>query len=71
MSMHPYAFGAILPDPGPPTPPDDGAPHSFTLADLKAGLKQITPTLLIVGVVAGFTFALGSGLASRYVLKGR
>lgn len=33
-------------------------------------LRQITPTLLIVGIATGAAFALGSGLVSRYIFKG-
>lgn len=63
---YPHVFGAsapmVAPDPGPPPAP---APvHPFTFEELKGALKQVTPTLLIA-------FALGAGLASRFVLKDR
>ena len=46
--------------------------ESQALSDkLLAGLKSITPTLLIVGVVTGAAFALGSGLVHRYVFKNK
>lgn len=41
----------------------------FTIEDAKAGLKAVTPTLLIVGIFTGAAFAIGSGLVSRYLFS--
>lgn len=51
-----------------PTPKQ---PESFTLADLGAALKKITPSLLLIGIATGAAFAIGSGLVSRLVFKDR
>lgn len=36
-----------------------------------AALKQITPTLLLVGIATGAAFAIGSSLVSRYLFRGK
>ena len=34
---------------------------------LNAGLREITPALLLVGIATGFAYAVGSGLGSAFV----
>jgi len=67
---YPYGFvriGQAGLDPPQPQP----NPQRFTIEEIGNAVKQITPTLLIVGIAAGAAFALGSGLVHRYVFKGR
>jgi hypothetical protein len=54
----------LAPDP-PPAPPV----NTFTLADLKSALHQITPTILVVGIATGAAFAIGSKLVDRYIFR--
>jgi hypothetical protein len=56
--------GALNPDP--PAPP---APAPS--ADWLAGLKQITPALLLVGIATGAAFAIGGVIVNRYLLPAR
>lgn len=55
------------PAPAPANEPPSG--EHFTLADLGAAIKKVTPAVLILGIATGFAFALGNGIASKYVLK--
>lgn len=45
-----------------PAPEPSAKPQS-----LGDAVRQITPTLLLVGIATGFAFAIGNGIASRYV----
>ena len=45
--------------------------ESFTISELGNAVKQITPTLIIIGIATGAAFAIGSGLVTRYLFKGR
>jgi hypothetical protein len=45
--------------------------QSFTLSELGSAIKNITPTLIIVGIATGAAFAIGSGLVTRYLFKGK
>lgn len=37
---------------------------------IRSAIKQVTPTLILVGVITGASFAIGSGLVSRYLFRG-
>lgn len=45
--------------------------EKFTLQDLGKAIKNVTPTLLIVGIATGAAFAIGSGLVHRYLFKNK
>ncbi len=62
-----WIIGAALPQPTPA--PGEEATDPFTKADLQKATRTITLTLIFGAVVAGATFAIGSGLVSRYVFK--
>ncbi len=57
----------------PPVTPIQAAEEgrTFTLEDVKTAIKNVTPTLLVVGVATGAAFAIGSGLVGRYLFGGR
>lgn len=63
------------PAPAPPAPAPAPTPltpqqqaEKFNLEGITSALKQVTPSLLLVGVATGMAFAIGSHLAS-YVLN--
>lgn len=41
--------------------------ETFTLSDLGAALRKVTPTLLVVGIATGAAFAIGAGLINHFV----
>ena len=48
---------------GSPLAASEGEQKQEALIDqIRGGLKQITPTLLLVTIATGFAFAIGSGL---------
>lgn len=54
----------------------EGEPKQELLLDqIKSGLRQVTPTLLLVTIATGFAFAIGSGLGhavtQRYITSSR
>lgn len=49
----------------------DTPPPPATTLSLSEILKAITPTLIVVGIVGGASFALGSGLVSRLIFNNR
>lgn len=64
--------------PYPPEPPEHVGQHLTTTSDPTAkeqeasfryAIKAVTPTLILVGIVTGMSFALGSGVISRLVWK--
>ena len=62
-------FGQVAAAPAPATAPGDGGgDQSFDVAGFTAALKQVTPALFLVGIFTGAAFAIGSALASRYVV---
>lgn len=81
LSAYPHStrdsFGAMAPfEPTPPAPaptpaPTPPAPKDDSLLGNIFGdaLRQVTPTLLLVGIATGAAFAIGSGLVSRYVFS--
>lgn len=66
-------FGQAIPTNGDPQPPSPGPAPSDrgVLESTGDALKQITPSLIVLGVAAGAAFALGSGLVHRYLFKSR
>jgi len=56
-----------------PTEADPSAPAESPLSAEEFGkaFRQITPSLVLVGVATGAAFAIGSALASRYFLSPR
>lgn len=61
-SVSPTAFGAV-----PASQPEPALQDSALYRDLKTGLHRVTPTLILLGIVTGAAFAVGSGLIDRYV----
>ena len=57
--------------PGPPPPAPPPAPpkpeETFTLSGLGAAIRQVTPTLLVVGIATGMALAIGSGIGGAIV----
>lgn len=49
-----------------PTHSDPAEEDQASIADLA---KAITPRLILIGVVTGVTFAIGSALVNRYLFK--
>ena len=47
--------------------PAAGIEKDLTKDDFQSALRQLTPSLLIVGIATGAAFAIGSGLVSRYL----
>ena len=54
------------PQPQQPLPPTPAEQQNL-IDRWKEGLRQVTPTLLLVGAASGFAFAVGSGLGSAFV----
>lgn len=50
------------------TPEKEEEQQNF-IDHLWAGLRSVTPTLIILGIATGASFAIGSGLVGRYVWK--
>ena len=68
--VHPYArIGQIRERPPIATDPPDQPQETFTLSGLGAAIRQVTPTLLIVGVATGMALAIGSGIGSAIVSR--
>lgn len=68
-SLHTWGAAPNAPaDPNAPAVDPNASTSGFSIDGLKNGLKQITPTLLLVGIATGAAFAVGSALAS-YVIK--
>ena len=42
--------------------------EAFTIANVAKAITQVTPTLVIVGIATGASFALGSYLVSRFIV---
>ena len=62
----PIKIGADAPPP-PPSPEDP-----LTLGNIGTAFSKISLGVIIVGIATGAAFAIGAGLADRYVLgKGR
>ena len=74
-SMYPsYRQGYLIPpfvigqaDPA-PTPAQQQ--ETFTIDNLAKAIRQVTPSLLVVGIATGASFAIGSYLVSRYIVGG-
>lgn len=49
----------------PTTTPANG--EQQTEDDFRGALRQLTPSLLVVGIATGAAFAIGSGLVSHYL----
>jgi hypothetical protein len=56
-----------------PTTPPDAQPQPevtvFSTEGLGKAIKQVTPTLLVVGIATGAAFAIGGALVNRYLFK--
>lgn len=63
-----FRVGASPPvvPPPPPTPPNNSANQDVTLDELR---KALRPTVIVIAVLTGAAFAIGSGLVSRYLFK--
>jgi hypothetical protein len=60
----PLVFGASA-VPTTVDPPMPVKEETFTFSELGKALRNITPSLLLVGIATGFAFAVGAGLAGR------
>lgn len=80
MMNHAYGYGLPVPPLTPlaarigqarPTPTraqtEQQQAEAFTIANVARAITQVTPTLVIVGIATGASFAIGSYLVSRYV----
>lgn len=60
-SISPWSIGAL---------PAMAAPangEQVAKDDFRSALRQLTPSLLVVGIATGAAFAIGSGLVSHYL----
>lgn len=55
------------PTPPAPPPPPPKPEETFTLSGLGAAIRQVTPTLLVVGIATGMALAIGSGIGGAIV----
>ena len=53
----------------PAAPPTPQQKDQTAIDNIAAGIKQVTPTLLIVGIATGAAFAIGSGIIQYYIFS--
>ena len=42
--------------------------EAFTVSNLANAIQQVTPSLIVVGIATGASFAIGSWLVTRYLV---